>query len=94
MARVVIPANSWVDVKALLSLTDNVSYATSNEGNSVLQVVTTLDSGVVPTVEPYSVGIKQYSNGNVGSYWDHSSATGKGIWVYSHDLSGQLEVQA
>ena len=91
MARVIIPANSWVDVKALLGLTDDVSYTTSNEGNSVLQVVTTQDSGVVPTVEPYSLGVKQAINGIV-SWLDHKAENGKGIWVYSHDLTGQLEV--
>lgn len=91
MARVVIPANSWVDVKALLGLTDDVSYTTSNEGNSVLQVVTTQDSGVVPTVEPYSLGVKQAKDGIV-SWLDHTAGNGKGIWVYSHQLDGQLEV--
>jgi hypothetical protein len=91
MARVVIPTNSWVDVKALLSLSDGVSYTTSNEGNSVLQVVTTLDSSVVPTVEPYSLGVKQAKDGIV-SWLDHKAENGKGIWVYSHDLPGQLEV--
>jgi hypothetical protein len=91
MARVVIPANSWVDVKALLGLTDDVSYTTSNEGNSVLQVVTTLDGSVVPTVEPYSLGVKQAKDGIV-SWLDHKAPANKGIWVYSHDLPGQLEV--
>jgi hypothetical protein len=91
MARVVIPANSWVDVKALLSLADDVSYTTSNEGNSVLQVVTNQDSGVVPTVEPYSVGVKQAKDGIV-SWLDHKAPANKGIWVYSHNLPGQLEV--
>ena len=93
MARVIIPANSWVDIKALLALDSDVKYSTSNEGNSVLQVITTLNTGVEPVAEPYSLGIKQYSTGNVGSYWDHSSEAGKGIWVYSHNLAGQLEVQ-
>lgn len=46
MSRVIIPANSWVDIKALLALDSNVKYSTSNEGNSVLQVITTLDTGV------------------------------------------------
>ena len=91
MARVVIPANSWVDVKALLSLADDVSYTTSNECNSVLQVVTNQDSGVVPTVEPYSVVVKQAKDGIV-SWLDHKAPANKGIWVYSHDLPGQLEV--
>lgn len=93
MARVIIPKNSWVDIKALLSLSDDIKYSTSNEGNSVLQVITTLDTGVEPVAEPYSLGIKQYATGNIGSYWDHSAALGKGIWVYSHGLEGQLEVQ-
>jgi hypothetical protein len=93
MARVVIPANSWVDVKALLGLTDDIQYSTSNEGNSILQVITTQDSGIEPVADPYSIGIKQYSIGNTGSYWSHSSAVGKGIWVYSHDKEGQIEVQ-
>ena len=93
MSRVIIPANSWVDIKALLALDSNVKYSTSNEGNSVLQVITTLDTGVEPVAEPYSLGIKQYKTGNIGSYWYHSSAVGKGIWVYSHGLEGQLEVQ-
>mgnify|MGYP003650135165 CR=1 FL=1 len=93
MSRVIIPKNSWVDIKALLSLSDDTFYPTSNQGNSVLQIVIDQVAGSAPTQTPYSLGIKQYETGNIGSYWSHSSAVGKGIWVYSHDKEGQLEVQ-
>jgi hypothetical protein len=91
MARVVIPANSWVEIISELSLSNGVSYTTSNEGNSVLQVVTTEDIANEPTGEPYSLGVKQAKDGVV-SWLDHKAENGKGIWVYSHDLPGQLEV--
>ena len=91
MARVIIPANSWVEIISELNLSYNVSYTTSNEGNSVLQVVTTEAIENPPIGEPYSLGVKQAINGIV-SWLDHKAENGKGIWVYSHDLAGQLEV--
>jgi hypothetical protein len=91
MARVVIPANSWVEIISELSLSFGVSYTTSNEGNSVLQVLTTEDIYNPPIGEPYSLGVQQAKDG-IESWLDHTAGNGKGIWVYSHDLPGQLEV--
>ena len=91
MARVVIPANSWVEIISELNLSYNVSYETSNEGNSVLQVVTTEAITNAPIGEPYSLGVQQAISG-IESWLNHKAANGEGIWVYSHNLPGQLEV--
>jgi hypothetical protein len=91
MSRVIIPKNSWVDIKALLSLSDDTFYPTSNQGNSVLQIVTDQVAGSAPSQTPYSIGVKQYETGIV-SWLSHSSSAGNGTWVYSHDKEGQLEV--
>ena len=89
--RITIPKNTWVNIKQAASLEDDKAYTTSNEGISILQVTTDQDNSTAPTQDPRTIGVRQ---DNRGSRWlDHSSKNGKGIWVYSYDIDGELEVQ-
>lgn len=92
MARITIPANTWVDIKADLGLLDDEFYTTSNEGNSLLQVVTTESNSSTPTFKPSTKGVQQHVDG-VESWLDHSASAGNAIWVFSYGRDGEMEVQ-
>ena len=90
--RITIPANTWINIKKALNLSDDVDYFTMNVGTSLIHVSTEYTDNNEPTEDPRKVGFPQTTKEGNYSAWTHSASSGYAIYAYSFDIDGQLEV--
>lgn len=86
-----LTADTWTELKASASLSDDTVYTIQNIGSTRIKIETETGSGGTPS--SFNAYINPHFNDPASSTAYASAASGTGIWVLSENSAGLVGIE-